>query len=131
MSAVTGRRLSVRGTVQGVGFRPWVHRLAHELGLRGRVWNTSSGVEIDVFGPEEQLELFASELTREAPPAARVSSIEQRRIEGEPPEGFAILASDAGAERELAVPPDLATCAACLRELGDSADRRHGYAFTN
>ncbi len=121
-----GRLIRVRGLVQGVGFRPYVWRLARELGLAGWVRNDAAGVTIAVDG--EKLPEFLARLPREIPPLARVD-----RIDAEPAEvvadGFAILDSAAGAAA-TAIGPDAATCPACAAELCDPADRRWRYAFT-
>src|SRR3982751_3497909 len=107
-----GLRIEVRGTVQGVGFRPWVYRIARESGVGGRVWNDSRGVEIEVFGPSEALDVFSERLRTEAPPAAAIRDIRSQAIPGEAVSDFAIVPSESGAgERKVSIPPDLATCA--------------------
>jgi hydrogenase maturation protein HypF len=126
-----GRRIVVSGTVQGVGFRPFVFRLAHETGVAGRVRNDAAGVTIEAFGPPAALDLFARRLREDRPPAAVVAELRSEAIAPEPAAGFEIVESAGAAERRSAIPPDLATCPDCLRELGDPADRRHGYPFTN
>ncbi len=126
-----GRRLRISGTVQGVGFRPWVHRVAREEGLTGSVRNDASGVVIEAFGAPAALERLRSRLAREAPPASRVREIREERIPGAGPREFGILASGGEAERRVSIPPDLAVCSACLREVLDPADRRYRYPFTN
>jgi hydrogenase maturation protein HypF len=130
--------LEIEGTVQGVGFRPFVARLAARLGLRGWVRNDARGVTIRAVGPPAALQAFAAALRAEAPPAARISGLRERRtneIPGLPPApaaGFLILESEAdAAEATAAVTPDLALCADCRRELADPGDRRHGYPFIN
>ncbi|HEY4588802.1 MAG TPA: carbamoyltransferase HypF, partial [Thermoanaerobaculia bacterium] len=134
---VLGLRIEVRGTVQGVGFRPWVYRIAQESGVGGRVWNDSRGVEIEVFGSPEALDVFSERLRTQAPPAALIREIQTREIESrEIPEeavsDFVIVPSEGGAgERQVSIPPDLATCAECEREIFDFRDRRYRYAFTN
>jgi hydrogenase maturation protein HypF len=128
---VEGRRILVRGTVQGVGFRPWVYRLAVEQGLSGRVRNDPRGVTIEVFGVPQALEVFLLRLRAEAPPAALLQEVREERIPVEPLPGFAIVPSDGEGARRVSIPPDLATCPECLREVRDPADRRHAYPFTN
>ncbi|HSL24597.1 MAG TPA: carbamoyltransferase HypF [Vicinamibacterales bacterium] len=130
-SVIEGRRIQIRGTVQGVGFRPWVYRLARELSVRGRVLNDASGVVIDAFAPGEALERFVRRLRESAPPAAVISSLECRPIPAEPVGDFAILESRGGADRRVSIPADLATCGDCAREIRDPANRRHRYPFTN
>jgi hydrogenase maturation protein HypF len=129
---VTERRaIRVRGAVQGVGFRPFVYRLALELGLAGWVRNDAEGVAIEVQGPASVLERFTQRLRSEAPPLARVEQIEAATGAGvECAAGFAILASRSGPVT-TSIPPDTATCSDCLAELFDPADRRHRYAFIN
>jgi hydrogenase maturation protein HypF len=128
-------RVVVRGIVQGVGFRPFVYNLAAGLGLAGFVRNDPAGVTIEVQGSGAALDTFLRDLARRPPPLARIESVECSEMEpigGSVPEGFAIVASDAaGAGRMALVSPDVATCDACLAEIGDPAARRHGYAFTN
>jgi len=126
-----GRRLRICGTVQGVGFRPWIHRLAREEGVSGSVRNDAAGVVVEAFGPPAAVARLRRRLEREAPAAARVREIREERIAGPGPSGFAILASRHDAQRRVSIPPDLAVCDACLRELRDPADRRHRYPFTN
>jgi hydrogenase maturation protein HypF len=128
---VEGRRIQVRGTVQGVGFRPWIYRLAREEGLSGRVRNDAHGVTIEAFGRPEALGAFLRRIGTEAPPAARVSEVDEERIPVEEAAGFTILPSEGDGARRVSIPPDLATCPECLKETADPADRRHGYPFTN
>jgi len=125
-----GRAIRVRGLVQGVGFRPHVWRLARVLGLVGHVANDGEGVAIIAWGSLAQLAEFATRLTTEAPPLARIDAMEQAAHTGAAPVDFTILASHASAPR-TAIVPDAATCPACRAELFDPADRRHGYAFGN
>jgi hydrogenase maturation protein HypF len=129
--AVEGRRIEVRGTVQGVGFRPWVYRLAREVGISGRVQNDPGGVTIEAFGSREALETFARRLGVDAPPAARVLEVSASPLSQEAPEGFAIVGSGTSGRRVVSIPPDLATCDECLAEVLDPGDRRHLYPFTN
>lgn len=127
------RRLTVRGTVQGVGFRPYVYRIAREAGLSGWVRNTGGGVEIEVEGESRTLDAFARRLTTSPPPLARIDDLLASPATPLGEDGFRVLESrpDAGAEPPLPVGPDAATCDACLREMRDPDDRRHGYAFIN
>jgi hydrogenase maturation protein HypF len=135
MSVEVGARLRVEGTVQGVGFRPYVYRLAHELGLGGFVLNDASGVLVEVEGPDQEVEEFISRLPREAPPLAVVERVlredREDRTAAESAPGFRILTSPAGGRPNAAVTPDTAPCADCLRELFDPADRRYRYPFIN
>jgi hydrogenase maturation protein HypF len=125
------RRLRVTGTVQGVGFRPFVYRLAADLGLSGWVGNDSRGVLLEAEGPPEALDELARRLAGEAPPLARVAAVEAEPLDPVGGAGFTIVLSrDAGAPA-VAVPVDVATCADCERELFDPTDRRFGYPFIN
>ena len=127
-----GRRIEIRGVVQGVGFRPWVYRLATEEGLAGRVRNDESGVTIDAFGSEEALNEFTRRLEGSPPEAAAIETLRTFEIPSEPLDTFSISRShDAAADRRLSIPPDLATCPACLSEVFDPSDRRYRYPFTN
>jgi len=128
---IDGRRIEIRGIVQGVGFRPWVYRLAGAHGVGGWVRNDAGGVTIEAFGAAPCLDAFVSDLQAAPPPAARIVEFRCRAIAGRPVPAFEIVASDASADRRVSIPADLATCPDCLREIGDPADRRHGYAFTN
>lgn len=129
------RMLRVRGTVQGVGFRPFVLRLATGLGLRGWVRNDAEGVLIRVSGAAEQLEKLSLQVVCKAPAAARVTSVEW--LDRVPDNSlvdasFTIIESgSASGEIETNAPVDLAPCEDCRRELNDPADRRHGYPFIN
>lgn len=127
--------LRVRGVVQGVGFRPFVHRLAAAESLRGWVLNDAGGVLVRVCGEEHRVERFARKLSEESPPAAKVEEVERLQVSPdtrEPGSGFAILESVATAlSIGTAVPADLALCDACRRELLSPSDRRRGYPFVN
>lgn len=130
-----GERIRVRGTVQGVGFRPAVWRIAHALGLRGQVANDGEGVLIEVWGAAPALHEFVARLQREAPPLARIGGIERTvvRARGVPAD-FRIIASNAvpaSGAAHTAVAPDAALCAACVAEIFDPFARRFRYPFTN
>lgn len=128
MTTVVRSAVRVDGVVQGVGFRPYVHRLAGELGLAGRVFNDARGVGIEVEGPAEAVDRFVARLPAEAPRLARIAAVRvaPRRPIGET--SFVIAPSAAGPP-VAPVAPDAATCDACLAELLDPADRRHRYPF--
>jgi hydrogenase maturation protein HypF len=131
--ALAGVRLRVEGTVQGVGFRPFVYRLATELGLDGWVRNDAHGVLIEAHGPAAAVEQLAARLVDQAPPLAVIERV-RRSPAGEPvrlKSGFAIRPSPGGERPDAPVTPDTATCEDCLRELFDPADRRHRYPFIN
>lgn len=124
-------KITLQGIVQGVGFRPFVHLLASRFGLAGYVSNDSRGVTIEVEGERERVSHFLTALEREAPPLALIEQVTSRAVEPLGETGFSIAPSEAGQERSALVSPDVATCADCLRELFDAADRRFGYPFTN
>lgn len=126
-----GRRIEVRGTVQGVGFRPWIYRLAADGGVTGRVRNDAVGVVIDAFGSPEALEGFARRLRSEHPPAADIVAIDWHTIPPEPVDRFIIAGSTTTNELRVSIPPDLATCDECLAEMLDPLNRRYRYPFTN
>jgi len=135
MSMQQRRRFALAGQVQGVGFRPFVFRLAREHGLSGTVGNSPEGVVIEVQGAPASLDAFARDLTAKLPPLARISA---RREEQLPPRedesGFHILhsvGSDSAAGHDVLISPDVSTCEECLADIRDPANRRHGYAFTN
>jgi hydrogenase maturation protein HypF len=132
------RIFEITGTVQGVGFRPFVARLAADLGVRGWVRNDGHGVTIRALAPAAVLDVFAARLNAEAPAAARIEAIASRAptpSEGHPADaeaGFSIIESESAAgPPTAAVSPDLALCEDCRRELSDPGDRRHGYPFIN
>jgi hydrogenase maturation protein HypF len=126
-----GRRIEIRGIVQGVGFRPWVYRLAVERGLTGRVRNDASGVTIDAFGSEAELDGFAERLLDRPPPAAEIRALCSHPIPVESLDTFSIAASVESIDRRTSIPPDLATCPECLAEISNPTNRRYRYAFTN
>jgi hydrogenase maturation protein HypF len=121
----------VEGVVQGVGFRPYVHGLARSLGLSGRVGNDTAGVFMEVEGAEQVVSEFLAVLPAQAPPLAVIEQVRTTPLAptGEP--GFHIVSSNAAGRRDTLISADTATCADCLRELADPADRRFGYPFIN
>lgn len=127
-----GLHIEILGTVQGVGYRPWVFQLAQSMDIRGVVWNHSRGVSIDAFGTRDALERFVGALQSDAPPAARVRSVASESIPFVAQHtSFAVIESIASEGRLVSIPVDLATCDECLREMFDQADRRHRYPFIN
>jgi len=128
---MNGLRIQIKGIVQGVGFRPWVYRVAMEEGVAGRIRNDSAGVVIDAFGADGPLGSFLRRLETSAPPAARVNEVTWSKIDPEPLEGFDITPSSEGEERNVSIPPDLATCDDCLDDISEPENRRYRYAFTN
>ncbi|HVS15998.1 MAG TPA: acylphosphatase, partial [Thermoanaerobaculia bacterium] len=130
MSAPIARRVRVRGAVQGVGFRPFVYRVARELSLRGWVRNGEEGVEIHLEGERAAIERFLGAL-EQPPPAAVVAAVEHEAVEPVGLERFEIETSGGGERPTVRISPDLPVCAACLDELFDPADRRAGYPYVN
>ena len=130
-AVLEGRRIEIRGTVQGVGFRPWVYRIARLSGVTGRVRNDAAGVTIEAFGDSGALEHFLQLLRADPPPAARIRSLIKAPIPVEVDSEFLIVASEEAGEACVSIPPDLATCPQCAAEIADPANRRYRYAFTN
>jgi hydrogenase maturation protein HypF len=124
-------KLAVRGAVQGVGFRPFVFRLATELGLAGGVNNSPQGVFIEAEGPRAALENFLLRLETEKPVRSFIQSLESSWLDAVGFKQFEIRGSAAGGGKTALVLPDIATCPECLREILDPANRRYRYPFTN
>lgn len=124
-------RVAIRGVVQGVGFRPFVFRLASELRLTGWVSNSTQGVLLEVEGPKPELETFLLRLDAEKPPRSSIQSLEPSWLDRIGHVDFAIRESDAGGIKTVLVSPDIASCPDCLHETFDSSDRRYFYPFTN
>jgi hydrogenase maturation protein HypF len=128
--AVERRRFRIQGVVQGVGFRPFVHGLAHSRGLGGFVLNDGAGVVVEAEGEPRELDAFAAALSADAPTLASVESVTAERLPPLAEAEFRIEPSVATARTAL-VPADAATCDDCLRELFDPGDRRYRYPFVN
>jgi hydrogenase maturation protein HypF len=124
-------RLELSGAVQGVGFRPFVYRLARREALRGFVRNTGAGVRIEVEGETPALRRFLASLDGAIPPHAEIRRRHVTQLAPRDDAGFAILPSEGSGARSAVVMGDLATCPECLREILDPADRRHLYPFTS
>ena len=135
MTTLTGaavrRRIRVGGVVQGVGFRPFVHRVATELGLAGFVGNDTEGVFIEAEGDAPRVARFEARLMEEAPPLARIFSLEGAPVALRFEDGFRIVDSQGAGAVGTFVSPDVAVCGDCLSELFDPADRRGRYPFIN
>ena len=125
-----GRRYRIRGLVQGVGFRPFVWRLAREEGVRGFVLNDGNGVLLEGFATPDALARLERRLVSEAPSLARIDAVETCRIDSAAPQGFQIMQSRHGAV-STGIVADAAPCADCLAEIRNVSARRSGYAFTN
>ncbi len=124
-------RVTVRGAVQGVGFRPFIFRLASRHGLAGWVSNSPQGVFIEVEGGLSEVEHFLLRIERDRPPLSFIQSLESVYLDPVGYHAFEIRPSDTSGEKTALVLPDIATCPDCLRELFDPANRRFGYPFTN
>jgi hydrogenase maturation protein HypF len=131
VDTVATERIEVEGTVQGVGFRPFVHRLATELGLRGHVGNDSSMVFIELEGDRATISTFVDRLRDEAPPLATIDRVTRSPSQAERPPSrhFRIVDSRSVDGPRTLIPPDTALCADCRRELFDPADRRYRHPF--
>jgi hydrogenase maturation protein HypF len=125
------KKITIRGVVQGVGFRPFVYNLAERFELYGWVLNNSAGVEIEAEGSCEAVEAFVAALRDEAPPLSHIESLEAQEAPLHGYDHFEIRHSERQEGRYQLISPDIATCPDCLRELLDPADRRHRYPFIN
>jgi hydrogenase maturation protein HypF len=125
------RAITVRGIVQGVGFRPYVYALARGHGLSGTVRNDAEGVRIEVEGAPENLERFVRALEEDPPPLAMVESVDWQPLATLGGREFRIEESREGLRRQTLLSPDVATCDDCLAEVLDPADKRYRYPFTN
>ena len=128
---MTGRYIRVTGIVQGVGFRPFVYKLAHQEHLLGWVKNTSAGVEILIEGQEEAITHFIDRLTNEAPPLSRIDQIQVTPVVENHYKKFEIIESQDIESAFIPVSPDISICADCLHELFDPQNRRYLYPFIN
>ncbi|HTH50857.1 MAG TPA: carbamoyltransferase HypF [Pyrinomonadaceae bacterium] len=124
-------RIKVRGAVQGVGFRPFVYRLATSLELFGSVNNSPDGVTIEVEGPREQLHSFLLRLSQEKPPRSFIQSLESSWLDPSGHSDFVIGESGRDGAKTAIVLPDIGTCPDCLSDVFDPEDRRYRYPFTN
>ncbi len=125
------RRIDVSGIVQGVGFRPYIYRLATTRNLTGSILNTPAGVTIEVQGAAERVHEFLTALPAEAPPLSRITAIKVHELPCNGDREFRIVHSQGGDAVHTLISPDVAVCADCLRELFDPADRRYRYPFIN
>ena len=125
------KAIEVSGIVQGVGFRPFIYRLAGERRLAGSICNTAAGVSIEVQGSPSAVDDFLAHLPAEAPPLARITDITVREIPCNGDSEFRIVTTPRGEPVSTLISPDVAVCADCLREMVDPADRRYRYPFIN
>ena len=128
---ISRKQILIRGIVQGVGFRPFVYNLAQSLELSGYILNSSSGVTIEIEGPEANIEHFLDTLQKNPPPLAQVTDIVRVELLPQGATQFFIRESREDDAAFVLVSPDVATCEACWRDFGDPANRRFGYPFTN
>ncbi|MDP9291123.1 MAG: carbamoyltransferase HypF, partial [Verrucomicrobiota bacterium] len=124
-------KVAVRGAVQGVGFRPFVYRLASELHLHGWVLNSAQGVFVEIEGARDSVRQFLLRLEKEKPPRAFIQSAESSYLDVAGYEKFEIGYSDDAGAKTAFISPDIAACVDCIREIFDPHDRRHRYPFTN
>jgi hydrogenase maturation protein HypF len=124
-------RVVIRGAAQGVGFRPFIYRLATELGLAGWVKNSPQGVFIEVEGDQKRLESFLLRVEREKPPRSFIQSLESSFLDPKGGAGFEIRESDSTGEKTALVLPDIGVCPDCLNDIADPDNRRYRYPFTN
>src|SRR5579884_904871 len=124
-------RVRVTGTVQGVGFRPYVYRLAKELELSGFVLNDARGVVVEVEGSEPRITAFLARLPSEAPRLAILEDVETRDVDPRGESTFVIRASPSGGVPDAPVTPDTAICPECLADVLDATGRRYRFPFTN
>jgi len=131
MASCERLRVTVRGAVQGVGFRPFIYRLANELKLNGRVSNSSQGVFIEVEGPTNSVREFLFRIEKENPPRAVIQSLESSFVDVIGYTQFEICESEERGDKTVLILPDIAACADCLREVVDRKNRRFRYPFAN
>jgi len=129
--SIKALQINIEGAVQGVGFRPFVYRLAQRFNLKGQVNNSSAGVEIIVEGVAKSLDEFAVCLKNEKPPLAIIDKFNIKEIATADYQGFTIVHSDSSGTKNALMLPDIATCPDCLREIFDPNNRRYQYPFTN
>ncbi|MGH7139850.1 MAG: acylphosphatase, partial [Pirellulales bacterium] len=127
----TACRITIHGVVQGVGFRPFVYRIAQRHQIAGWVLNDATGVEIHAEGAIADIAAFVHELRSNPPAAATIADFTSRDVAAENFHGFCIRQSRRETAPTARISPDLAVCADCLRELADPADRRYGYPYIN
>jgi hydrogenase maturation protein HypF len=130
-TSVSRKAIDVTGIVQGVGFRPYVYRLANECGLTGLIANTPAGVSIEVQGEAEAVERFLERLPKEIPPLTKITGLTPRDAEVQQETSFLIKASSMRAAAKALISPDVCVCEDCLRELMNPRDRRFRYPFIN
>lgn len=128
---MTAFRIEIRGIVQGVGFRPYVHKMVEKYGFSGWIRNTSYGAQLELAGSRRALLHFLDDLKKSPPPLALIEGVEYTAVEAREYSGFRIIESERSGHMETLVSPDVGICADCARELLDHADRRYKYPFIN
>jgi len=128
---ITRAKATIRGIVQGVGFRPFVYQLAKKNGLGGYVVNTSEGVDIEVEGELQKVEAFFGQIQADSPPLARITSVETHYLPYYHYQDFVIHPSRIGAQQSVLISPDICICEDCLKEMNDPGDHRYRYPFIN
>ena len=128
---MTAFRIEIRGIVQGVGFRPYVHKMVEKYGFSGWIRNTSYGAQLELAGSRRALLHFLDDLKKSPPPLALIEGVEYTAVEAREYSGFRIIESERSGHMETLVSPDVGICADCARELLDPADRRYKYPFIN
>lgn len=123
--------VEIEGNVQGVGFRPFLYQLATEHGLRGKVVNSATGVDLEIEGPRRDVESFLTEMPRRLPPLAAITELRHHFAEPAGHRAFVIAESESEGHRTALISPDVAVCDDCLRELFDPGDRRYRFPFIN
>ena len=131
MASLTAFRIEIRGIVQGVGFRPYVHKMVEKYGFSGWIRNTSYGAQLELAGSRRALLHFLDDLKKSPPPLALIEGVEYTAVEAREYSGFRIIESERSGHMETLVSPDVGICADCARELLDPADRRYKYPFIN
>jgi len=131
LEALGGWQIKVRGVVQGVGFRPFIYRIAIENCLNGYVLNTSGDVTIKVEGTRDNFNSFLYQLRQNPPPQSHIESVDIKKKQFEGYTRFEIRQSRVENNNYLLISPDLATCSECITEILDPENRRYGYPFTN
>jgi len=122
-------KLTIKGTVQGVGFRPFIYQLATRFNLKGTVLNGTEGVEVVVNASKDKLELFIDTIKSQLPALASIDTLKIEPIEPKEFNDFQIIQTDSDGEKTVNIPPDITICKACEKELFDPSNRRYGYPF--
>jgi len=128
---ITRAKATIKGIVQGVGFRPFVYQLARKKGLGGYVLNTSEGVDIEVEGEQENMESFFEEIQIQKPPLARITSVKTQYLPHYHYDDFVIRPSRIEGQQSVLISPDICICEDCLKEMNDPGDHRYRYPFIN